>query len=160
MEGSVAVAAGHLILTRRPAVPAGAVAALPTLMLLRAGRPPHGVLRKRPIRTPKEAEHRSIPVPKLRTRTRRKVGERRVGVHLLGHRIPILLLVLLLALLLLLLRRIRVPLDQDGAARRPLGEGQRQSRHPLGTTARPRRVTVAGPVLDHLRREDGASQAG
>lgn len=150
-EDLVAVVAGHLIHTPPLAVGAGAAAALPTRMLLGVGRHQHGVPRKHPIRMPREEEHRSIRVPKPQIRTRRKVGEHQAGVHLLGHRTP----------MLLLQTRAVVPVpEQDGGVQHPLGEGRRQNR-PLGTRVRPRRrLTMGGPVQHHRRRGVGARRAG
>ena len=148
-EDLAVVVAGHLIHTPPLAAGAGAVAALPIRMPLAAGRHQHGVLRKHLIRTPREEEHRSIQVPKPQIRTRRKVGEHQAGVHLLGHRTP------------MLLQQTRaVVLDQDGGVQHLLGEGRRQNR-PLGTKVRPRRrPTTGGPVQHHRHREVGARRAG
>jgi len=146
-EDLVVVVVGHLIHMRRLAVEAGAVAALPTHTSLGAAKRQHGALQKRLIHTLKGEEHRSIRVPKLQIRTRRKAGGHQAGAHLLGHRI-------------LTLRRTRaVVLDQDGAVHHLLGEGRRQNR-PLGTRARLRRLTTGGLVQHHRHREVGASRPG
>ncbi len=74
-EDLVVVVVGHLIHMRRLAVEAGAVAALPTHTSLGAAKRQHGALQKRLIHTLKGEEHRSIRVPKLQIRTRRKAGD-------------------------------------------------------------------------------------
>jgi hypothetical protein len=147
-EDLVVVAVGHLIHMRRLAAEAGAVAALPTRTSPGAAKRQHGALQKRLIHTLKGGEeHRSIRVPKLQIRTRRKAEEHQAGAHLLGHRIHTP-------------RRTRaVVLDQDGAVHHLLGEGRRQNR-PLGTRARLRRLTTGGLVQHHRHREAGASRPG
>ena len=88
-------------------------------------------------------EHHLIRVPKPQILTRRRVGERQAGAHLLGRRTPILL-------------RIRaVVLDQDGAVQRPPGEARRRN-HPPGTRVRQRRLTMGGLVQHHRHREVGS----
>jgi hypothetical protein len=151
MEG-LAVVAGRPIRTHNLGAEAGAVVALLTRTRLGAGRRRHGVPRKRLTRTPREVERRSIRVPKLQIRTRRKVGGHQPGgAHRLAHRIPILLLPRAVA---------RVAPDQDGAAQHPLGEGRRRNQR-LGTRVRPRLRITGGPVQDHRHPVvGGASRAG
>ena len=151
-EGMVVVVAGHPIHMLRLAAEAGAVAALPTRTRLEAGRPQHGAPRKRLIHTLKGEEHRFIRVPKPQIHTRRKVGEHQAGLHLPGHRTPMLLRLRIRAV-------VPVP-DRDGAVQHPLGEARRQN-HPLGPKARrPRRLTTGGLVQHHQHREVGARRVG
>lgn len=152
-EGLVVVVAGHPTHTLRLAAEVGAVAGHPTRTPLGAGRRQHGAPRKRLIHTLKGEEHRFIRVPKPQIHTPRKAGEHQAGVHLLGHRTP---------MLLRLRTRAAVVLDhRDGAVQRPLGEARRRNR-PLGTRVRrrPRRLTTGGLAQHHRHREVGARRAG